>query len=120
MITAYSDISLVKKAVDARVDGYLVKPVDEGTLLPCICVARARSREMRRLQADMEKAKQDMEARKLVERAKGKLMETKQWSEEVAYQYIRSTSKEYCVSMKEIAQMLLDQMEIIPDFRDKN
>lgn len=120
MITAYSDIALVKKAVDAGIDGYLVKPIDGATLLPGICVARAQSREMRRLRADMEKARQDMEARKLLERAKGKLMETRHWSEETAYQYIRSASKEYHVSMKEIARMLLDQIEITQNFRDKN
>lgn len=115
MITAYSDISLVEKAADAGISGYLVKPIQEEALLPSIYIARARSQEIRQLSAEKDKARQEVENRKLLERAKGKLMEKNHWSEEKAYQYIRNASKECHVSMGEIARMLLEQMAVLQE-----
>ena len=103
-LTAYSDSSYIEGAKTSGVSGYLVKPVDEKALVPCIELAMARSSEMK---TDVEKANERLETRKVVEKAKGYLMETNHVSEEEAYEYIRKMSKLKNVSMKRIAEILL-------------
>ena len=107
LLTAYSESSYIEGAKESGVSGYLVKPVDEKALVPCIKLAMARSSEMKALKTDVEKANERLETRKIVEKAKGYLMETNHVSEEEAYEYIRKMSKLKNVSMKRIAEILL-------------
>ena len=107
LLTAYSESSYIEGAKESGVSGYLVKPVDEKALVPCIELAMARSGEMKALKTDVEKANERLETRKVVEKAKGYLMETNHVSEEEAYEYIRKMSKLKIVSMKRIAEILL-------------
>ena len=107
LLTAYSESSYIEGAKESGVSGYLVKPVDEKALVPCIELAMARSGEMKALKTDVEKANERLETRKVVEKAKGYLMETNHVSEEEAYEYIRKMSKLKNVSMKRIAEILL-------------
>ena len=107
LLTAYSESSYIEGAKESGVSGYLVKPVDEKALVPCIELAMARSSEMKALKTDVEKANERLETRKVVEKAKGYLMETNHVSEEEAYEYIRKMSKLKNVSMKRIAEILL-------------
>ena len=106
-LTAYSDSSYIEGAKTSGVSGYLVKPVDEKALVPCIELAMARSREIKTLKTDVEKANERLETRKVVEKAKGYLMETNHVTEEEAYEYIRKMSKIKNVSMKRIAEIIL-------------
>ena len=107
LLTAYSESSYIEGAKESGVSGYLVKPVDEKALGPCIELAMARSGEIKALKTDVEKANERLETRKVVEKAKGYLMETNHVSEEEAYEYIRKMSKLKNVSMKRIAEILL-------------
>ncbi len=107
LLTAYSESSYIEGAKESGVSGYLVKPVDEKALVPCIELAMARSGEIKALKTDVEKANERLETRKVVEKAKGYLMETNHVSEEEAYEYIRKMSKLKNVSMKRIAEILL-------------
>lgn len=107
LLTAYSESSYIEGAKESGVSGYLVKPVDEKALVPCIELAMARSGEIKALKTDVEKANERLETRKIVEKAKGYLMETNHVSEEEAYEYIRKMSKLKNVSMKRIAEILL-------------
>ena len=107
LLTAYSESSYIEGAKESGVSGYLVKPVDEKALVPCIELAMARSGEIKALKTDVEKANERLETRKVVENAKGYLMETNHVSEEEAYEYIRKMSKLKNVSMKRIAEILL-------------
>ena len=100
-LTAYSDSSYIEGAKTSGVSGYLVKPVDEKALVPCIELAMARSGEIKALKTDVEKANERLETRKIVEKAKGYLMEVNHVSEEEAYEYIRKMSKLKNVSMKD-------------------
>ena len=93
LLTAYSESSYIEGAKESGVSGYLVKPVDEKALVPCIELAMARSGEIKALKTDVEKANERLETRKVVEKAKGYLMETNHVSEEEAYEYIRKMSK---------------------------
>jgi two-component system, response regulator PdtaR len=67
----------------------------------------ARSSEIKTLKTDVEKANERLETRKVVEKAKGYLMETNHVTEEEAYEYIRKMSKIKNVSMKRIAEIIL-------------
>jgi response regulator NasT len=107
ILTAYHDISLVERANDAGVAGYLVKPISENALMPYIAVAQARSKEIGKLRNEVKKAKQEVEARKIIEKAKGVIMERKKLNEQDAYHYIRKISKERSISMQTVAEMLL-------------
>lgn len=107
ILTAYDDIALVEKANEAGVAGYLVKPISEKALMPYINVARARSKEIEKLRGEVKKARQEIEARKLIEKAKGIIMERKKLNEEEAYHYIRKISKERSIPMQTVAEILL-------------
>ena len=106
-LKAYSDSYYIEGDKTSGVSGYLVKPVDEKALVPCIELAMARSSEITTLKSDVEKANERLETRKVVEKAKGYLMETNHVTEEEAYEYIRKMSKIKNVSMKRIAEIIL-------------
>src|SRR5436190_2874654 len=75
MLTAYGQEELVSRAVEAGVFGYLVKPFREQDLLPAITAARARHDELQAVRAEAESLSDALAARKVIERAKGLLME---------------------------------------------
>ena len=107
LLTAYSDRELVDRARDAGVVAYLVKPFREADLLPAIEVAMARFAELRALDKQLGDLQEAMETRKIVERAKGLLMETQGLSEADAFRRIQQLSMNTRKPMKEIAQALL-------------
>lgn len=107
LLTAYSGSEFVEQAKDVGVMGYLVKPLDEKSLLPAIEVAIAKGREMDKIKKDMQKARTDLESRKLIERAKGVLMKKYQISEEEAYGKIRKLSMDKRCAMCKIADAIL-------------
>ena len=107
MVTAFSDEELVNKASNIGVAGYLVKPVDERSLLPCIKIGRARSEQLRLLKKKADEATEAMEARKVIERAKGIVMQDMNMTEQEAYCYIRQISKEKHISMKSVSEIII-------------
>jgi response regulator NasT len=113
LLTAYSDRELVDRARDAGVVAYLVKPFREADLLPAIEVAMARFVELRALDKQLGDMREAMETRKIVERAKGVLMETQGLSEPEAFRRIQQLSMNTRKPMKEIAQaiILANQLE---------
>lgn len=107
MLTAYSQPELVSQAVDLGVFAYLVKPVKENDLLPALEVAIARAEEHQTLLREVKDLKESIEVRKLVERAKGVLMQSYQLSEAEAFRRIQKLSMDSRKSMKEIAEAIL-------------
>jgi response regulator NasT len=107
LLTAYNDRELVDRAREAGVIAYLVKPFREADLLPMIEVAIARFAELRSLDKQLGDLQEAMETRKIVERAKGLLMETQGLSEAEAFRRIQQLSMNTRKPMKEIAQALL-------------
>jgi len=107
LLTAYNDRELVDRARDAGVVAYLVKPFREADLLPAIEVAIARFQELRSLDKQLGDLQEAMETRKIVERAKGLLMETQGLTEAEAFRRIQQLSMNTRKPMKEIAQALL-------------
>ena len=107
LLTAYSDRELVDRARDAGVVNYIVKPFREAELLPAIEIALARFAEFSAMDKELGDLKDTMETRKLVERAKGVLMDTQGLKEQDAFRKIQQLSMNTRKSMREIAQAIL-------------
>lgn len=107
LLTAYSDQGLVERARQAGVVGYVVKPFREAELMPVIELSRARFQEFRTLEKEVGGLKDALETRKVVERAKGVLMESHGMRESEAFHRIRKTSMDARKSMKEVAEAIL-------------
>ena len=107
MLTAFSEAALVGRAVDAGVFGYLVKPFRESDLLPAIEAARARHAELQALRDEAGSLRDALEARKLIERAKGLLMEKDGLSEAEAFARLRGASQQTGRSLREVAEAIL-------------
>jgi two-component system, response regulator PdtaR len=107
MLTAYGQDELVSRAVEAGVFGYLVKPFREADLLPAIHAARARYEELRTLREEAESLAEALAARKIVERAKGLLMEREGLSEQDAFERLRRASQVSGRSMRVVAEALI-------------
>jgi response regulator NasT len=107
LLTAYSDREFVDRAVDAGVMGYLVKPFAEQQLKPAIEVALERWREVRQIQHDLSQTQDQLETRKLVERAKGVLMDSQNLKEAEAFRRIQRLSMNSRKSMREVAEAIL-------------
>ena len=112
LLTAYSDQALVERARDSGVVGYVVKPFREAELMPVIELSRARFNEFRTLEREVGNLKDALETRKVIERAKGVLMETHGLRESEAFHRIRKTSMDARKSMKEVAEAILLAHEI--------
>lgn len=107
MLTAYGQEELVARAVDVGVFGYLVKPFREADLLPAIRAARARHGELSMLREEARSLAEALETRKLVERAKGLLMEREGLSEQAAFDRLRRASQISGRPMKVVAEALI-------------
>lgn len=107
LLTAYSQQDLVERAKEAGVMAYIVKPFQEADLAPAIEVALRRWQEFRSLEQEVEDLKEALETRKLVDRAKGILMDTQGLSEADAFRRIQKTSMDQRKPMKEVAEAIV-------------
>ena len=93
MLTAFDQRELVERAAEAGVYGYLVKPFREQDIVPAIELAKARYEELVAVRADADSLTQALADRKLIERAKGLLMEKEKLSEADAFARLRKASQ---------------------------
>ncbi|HEX5690207.1 MAG TPA: response regulator [Roseiflexaceae bacterium] len=107
LLTAYSDRELVDRAREAGVVNYVVKPFRDAELLPAIEIALARYAEFREMDKQIDDLKESLETRKLVDRAKGILMDTQGLKEQEAFRKIQQLSMNSRKSMREVAQAIL-------------
>jgi response regulator NasT len=107
LLTAYSDRELVDRAREAGVVNYIVKPFRDAELLPAIEIAMARYAEFQEIDKKVGDLQETLETRKLVERAKGVLMDTQGLKEQEAFRKIQQLSMNTRKSMREIAQAIL-------------
>ena len=108
VLTAFSQRELVERARDAGAMAYLVKPFSKNDLVPAIEVARARFAEMTALDTEVRSLEERLEARKVIEKAKGKLMADEGMSEAEAFRHIQRTAMNERTSMKALAQTIVD------------
>jgi response regulator NasT len=107
LLTAYGEGELVQQASDAGAVAYLVKPYRQSDLQPHIEVALARFNELRTLRSELLDVREALTVRKLVERAKGLLMETQGLKEAEAFRRIQKLSMDTRKSMKDVAEAIL-------------
>ncbi|MEM9775458.1 MAG: response regulator [Chloroflexota bacterium] len=108
LLSAFSDDDLIEKATELPIQGYLVKPLNEAALKAAISVAAKRFSETYKLKETGQKLYVALETRKILDKAKGKLMTEKGLSEDEAYQLIQSESRNNRKSMREVAMAVLD------------
>ncbi len=113
MLTAYADKETIKKAETAGALAYLVKPVNENELPPAINIAMARFKELQSLRAQVTELEDSLEARKLIERAKGILMQRLGLNERDAYERLRQRARDKRAKMKDIAQAIIEAEELL-------
>jgi response regulator NasT len=111
ILTAYGQQELIARAVEAGVYGYLVKPFRETDLLPAIETARARHAELMALREEADSLAEALAARKLVERAKGLLMEKEKLNEQDAYARLRKASQLSGKPITVVAEALIATFE---------
>ena len=107
LLTAYSQKDLVDRAKEAGVVGYLVKPFRESDLMPAIEVALARFAEFQTMNQEVADLQNALETRKLVDRAKGILMDTQKLDEQEAFRKIQKMSMNTRKPMKEVAEAII-------------
>ena len=109
ILTAFSQRDLVERARDAGAMAYLVKPFTKADLVPAIEMAVSRFQETRALEDEVGTLRDRLEVRKLLDRAKGVLQSQHGLTEPEAFRWIQKTSMDRRISMREVAQAVLDQ-----------
>ena len=112
LLTAYSQKDLIERAKEAGVFAYLVKPFQESDLMPAIEIAISRYLEMHEMETSLGDLEQKLETRKIVDRAKGILMDKYKMDEADAFRRIQQQSMNQRRSMKEIAEAIIIAHEI--------
>ena len=107
LLTAYSGREQVEQARTAGVMSYVVKPFRDAELLPAIEIAIARYAALRKADRQVSELSDALETRKLVDRAKGFLMDTQSLKEQEAFRKIQQLSMNTRKTMREIAQAIL-------------
>ena len=107
MLTAFSQRELVERARDAGVMAYVVKPFSIGDLVPAIEIAISRHTQMRSLASEVADLHERLETRKLIDRAKGILMQALNLSEPEAFSWIQRAAMDRRLTMKEVAQAVI-------------
>ncbi|MGC8783422.1 MAG: ANTAR domain-containing response regulator [Armatimonadota bacterium] len=107
LLTAFSDLDLINRAKEAGVFAYLVKPFRENDLRPAIEIAISRYKEFLALEEEVNELEDKLETRKLIERAKGILMDQYGLKEQEAFRRIQVQSMNTRKSMKEIAEAII-------------
>jgi response regulator NasT len=107
MLTAFSQRDLVERARDAGVMAYVVKPFSIGDLTPAIEIAMSRHLQMRALSDEVADLHERLESRKLIDRAKGILMQALNLSEPEAFSWIQRAAMDRRISMKAVAEAVI-------------
>lgn len=112
-ITAYDEPDLVDRAIDAGVAGYLVKPVSAGQIESALQLAVTRHAEFAALRAQVDELAEALETRKLVERAKGILMDRRGLSESDAFARIQRRARDQNRTMAAVAREIIRAAEVL-------
>jgi two-component system, response regulator PdtaR len=108
ILTAFSQRDLVEQARDAGAIGYLVKPFQKSDLVPAIEVAIGRFSELRALEQEVHSLEEQLATRRIVERAKGMLMDRHGLSESDAFTFIQQTAMRQRAKMRKVAEQVID------------
>jgi len=112
LLTAFSDRELIEDAREAGVLGYISKPFREADLVPTLEVAIARFAELKAIELENADLKEALETRRLVDRAKGMLMDSQGLTEAAAFRRIQKLAMDRRKPIKEIAEAIILANEI--------
>jgi two-component system, response regulator PdtaR len=107
ILTAFSQRDLVQRAAEAGAIGYLVKPFQKSDLMPAIDIALARNAQLQAVKKEAKGLADQLETRKVVDRAKGRLMDTQGMSEGDAFRHLQKRAMNERRSMREVAEETL-------------
>ena len=113
VVTGVDDPSLIERSIASGVSAYLTKPVDSRELDAAIALAAARHAEFEALEAEVDRAQQALEDRKLVERAKGLLMSALDLSEQDAFRRLQLTARERNLRLADVAARIVEQQSLL-------
>lgn len=111
ILTAFSQRDLVEKARRAGAMAYLVKPFQKHDLLPAVEIAAGRFRDLSGLEREVDDLHGRLEARKLVERAKGLLQSREGMSEADAFRFVQRQAMERRLTMRQVAEQVIERLE---------
>jgi len=110
LLTAFSQRELVERAAEAGALAYVVKPFTPNDLIPAIEVALSRATQIEALEDEISDLAERLETRKILDRAKGILNNTMGLPEPEAFRWIQKASMDRRLTMKEVAQTVIDQL----------
>jgi len=113
VVTGVQDPGLIERSIETGVSAYLTKPIDERQLGAAIQLAAARHDEFLRLEAEVTRAHQALEDRKLVERAKGILMDGLGLTEAEAFRRIQRLARDRNKRLADVAALLIDNQAVL-------
>jgi AmiR/NasT family two-component response regulator len=119
VVTGVDDPSLIERSIASGVSAYLTKPVDSRDLGAAIGLAAARHAEFQALEAEVDRAQQALEDRKLVERAKGLLMAALNLSEQDAFRRLQLTARERNLRLADVAARIVEQQSLLEPKRKR-
>ncbi|HEY2331509.1 MAG TPA: response regulator [Acidimicrobiales bacterium] len=107
ILTAFSQRDLIEQARDAGALAYLVKPFQRSELIPALEVALGRFQEMKALESEVKDLSDQLETRRIVDRAKGRLMDQHALSEQEAFRFVQQTAMRERTTMRAVAERIL-------------
>ena len=107
MLTAFSQREIIEEARDAGALAYLVKPFQKNDLIPAIEVAIGRFRELQQLDNEVDALGEQLEARKVIDRAKGVLIDECSMREQDAFTFIQRTAMSERSRMRDVAERII-------------
>jgi response regulator NasT len=110
LLTAFSSPELVERASEAGVYSYVVKPFNPSNLIPALRIALSLHERMSSAESEVDEMNEKLETRKLVDRAKGLLTEKMKLNEPEAFRWIQKASMDRRLSMKQVAQTVIEQL----------
>ena len=113
LFTNDNDTRHVKDAVAAGVSAYIVAGLAPERIRPILDVALARFQHEQALRQELASARSELQERKVIDRAKGLLMQRQGLSEQAAYDKLRKTAMDKGLRLADVAQRMLDVAELL-------
>jgi AmiR/NasT family two-component response regulator len=119
MITADTDPAIAREALDLGASGYMLKPFDPSQIAAVMESAWHRFRTVSSLELKTQELQESLEVRKLLEKAKGILMEQQQFSEDAAHKVLLKMSQDQGISLKEVCRSIIQVKMVLGKFSRK-
>jgi two-component system, response regulator PdtaR len=120
VVTGVDDCSLIERSITTGVGAYLTKPVDSRALEAALALSASRHAEFEALEAEVDRAQQALEDRKLVERARGLLMAALDLSEQDAFRRLQLTARERNLRLAQVAARIVEQQPLLEPKRKRS